>query len=63
MTKIKFKEAYPLDDFISDKELSNTTIQKKVTIEQQKQVNTISKQINLDNEGLLAFVSDLQLKL
>ncbi|MEL1268366.1 toxic anion resistance protein, partial [Staphylococcus aureus] len=57
-----FKESHPLDDFISDKELSNTTIQKeKLTIEQQKQVDTISKQINpLDNEGLLAFGSDLQ---
>lgn len=63
MTENKsFKESYPLDDFISDKELSNTTIQKeKLTIEQQKQVDTISKQINpLDNEGLLAFGSDLQ---
>jgi hypothetical protein len=31
------------------------------SIEQQKQVDTISKQINpLDNEGLLAFGSDLQ---
>ncbi|HAR4389525.1 TPA: toxic anion resistance protein [Staphylococcus aureus] len=63
MTENKsFKESHPLDDFISDKELSNTTIQKeKLTIEQQKQVDTISKQINpLDNEGLLAFGSDLQ---
>ncbi|UXT63875.1 toxic anion resistance protein [Staphylococcus aureus] len=63
MTENKsFKESHPLDDFISDKELSNTTIQKeKFTIEQQKQVDTISKQINpLDNEGLLAFGSDLQ---
>ncbi|MFG6168624.1 toxic anion resistance protein [Staphylococcus aureus] len=63
MTENKsFKESHPLDDFISDKELSNTTIQKeKLTIEQQKQVDTISKQINpLDNEGLLAFCSDLQ---
>ncbi|HHC9535698.1 TPA: toxic anion resistance protein [Staphylococcus aureus] len=63
MTENKsFKESHPLDDFISDKELSNTTIQKeKLTIEQQKQVDTISKQINpLDNEGLLAFGSGLQ---
>ena len=55
MTENKsFKESHPLDDFISDKELSNTTIQKeKLTIEQQKQVDTISKQINpLDNEDL-----------
>ncbi len=38
MTENKdFKESHPLDDFISDKELSNTTIQKeKLTIEQQK---------------------------
>ncbi len=63
MTENKsFKESHPLDDFINDKELSNTTIPKeKLTIEQQKQVDIISKQINpLDNEGLLAFGSDLQ---
>ncbi len=41
MTENKsFKESHPLDDFISDKELSNTTIQKeKLTIEQHKQHN------------------------
>ncbi len=60
--KKSFKESHPLDDFINEKQITNSTIQKQqLTIEQQKHIDSISRQINpQDNEGLLTFGSDLQ---
>lgn len=60
--KEKFQRKPSLDDFINEKQITNSTIQKQqLTIEQQKHIDSISRQINpQDNEGLLTFGSDLQ---